>query len=347
MTALEFERDLTGGASIRTRVLLAVAAAHPAVPASLLPPPIRSSCCSSATAARSCRSCAAARSWSRSTRCSSGMGVAMHAGSRAPALVTLGYAGPRGHALRPQEPGLGGRRPAPALVAGAVRGRPLAGAGRIRCRACCGRCWRKRVEWRAAVARPRDRRRRRPARRRCTTFVSGDAVRVVLEASEKVPFRVAPGDRARHRRRSRATLRRRRAPAGAPHRRHRRLGAVRGRPRQRRSRSPWAGASSSSRRPRRQGRRPRLVLEFQARRSGRGAARQPVPARARPGAAGRRAAPPEPRRRAAHGGHRPRPRRRGGRGQGPGRRRSRRTSRWPSRASCAARSRTAWACRRS
>ena len=93
-----------------------------------------------------------------------------------------------------QEPGLGGRRPAAALVAGRCSRRALAGAGRLGCRACCGRCWASgrsgarpsRVLLIGDVRRPRV---------TVTTFVSGDAVRVVLEASEKVPFRVSQEDR--------------------------------------------------------------------------------------------------------------------------------------------------------
>ena len=65
-----------------------------------------------------------------------------------------------------------------------------------------------------------------------TTFVSGDTVRVVLEASEKVPFRVRAGGGPRHggdpARPGRGGL-----PAGAPDGRHRGRRAVPGRARQR------------------------------------------------------------------------------------------------------------------
>ena len=153
-----------------------------------------------------------------------------HAGS-ATRLGDARLPGPVGHPLRQEEPGPGRRRAAAALVATSCR-RTAAGWCRwIRRPRLLGPLLRKRAEWRAArrvllvgeVAVPQI---------AVTTSVSGDAVRVTLEASEKLPFRVQQ-EQGRVTVAVAARPRRRGAPAGAPDRRDRRPRAVRGRARQR------------------------------------------------------------------------------------------------------------------
>ena len=104
----------------------------------------------------------------------------------------------RGRPLQQEEPGLGAGRSAPALGAGACSTTGSGSCRWTRSRACSAPLLEAKVEWRPAsrvllvgnVAIPRV---------TVTTFVTGDVARVVLEASEKVPFRVRAAGGARHR----------------------------------------------------------------------------------------------------------------------------------------------------
>ena len=244
-----------------------------------------------------------------------GQGVSMSPDPRTSSLA-LSYGGSRGDGLRPQEPGVGRRRPAIAVGPRALRGGPLAGPGRVPAApAAAAPGQARRVAGGVAPA---------PARRSGRAARHGHHVRrratrcaIVLEASEKVPFQVNQEEK-------RVTVSiargagRDRAAAGPAHGRHRGLGAVPGRARQRLRDRRWARrfqqlkASEEEHRAWSWSSRPRPLTVAAA----------ATPAARRPRRAAGTAPPSDARRPRSRcradcsGRDRPRPRRRGGRAPG-------------------------------